>query len=110
VNYNISNTVREHIPKKDIKQILKDDHIAIHFIDLNDHFQHQDSSITRINFLQYSDKDWQKIAGNEFAYCNCLRATDYLALFRKSGFNVCRKEALIDDETRVSMGNGFMVD
>jgi len=35
---------------------------------------------------------WEKIAGNQFAYCNRLRTSDYLALFRESGFNVCRKD------------------
>jgi len=52
VDYHISTTVFEHIPKKGVarilkgvKRILKDDGIAIHFIDLSDHFQHQDKSI-----------------------------------------------------------------
>ncbi|MCK4818489.1 class I SAM-dependent methyltransferase, partial [bacterium] len=75
MDYHISTTVFEHIPREDIerilieaKRILKKDGIAIHFIDLSDHFQHQDNSITRINFLEYSEKEWDKIAGNEFAY------------------------------------------
>lgn len=36
--------------------------------------------------------------------------SDYLALFRESGFNVCHKEALIDDEAQEIMENEFMVD
>lgn len=62
VDYHISTTVFEHIPGEDIKRILKeakrilkDDGIAIHFIDLSDHFQHKDRSITSINFLRYSE-------------------------------------------------------
>jgi len=117
VDYHISTTVFEHIPRMDIKRILKEakrvlkgDGIAIHFIDLSDHFQHQDSSITRINFLRYSQKEWDRIAGNQFAYCNRLRASDYLALFKEVGFDICRKEAVINDEARENLGNGFMVD
>ena len=117
VDYHISTTVFEHIPGKDIerilieaKRILKEDGVAIHFIDLSDHFQHQDGSITTINFLKYSEEEWVKIAGNEFAYCNRLRASDYFALFRKAGFDVCRKEALIDDEARERLKDGFVVD
>ena len=116
IDYHISTTVFEHIPGADIKRILKEtkrilkkDGVAIHFIDLSDHFQHQDKSITRINFLRYSEKKWDRIAGNEFAYCNRLRASDYLALFRKAGFDVCRCENLVDDEARESMADGFVV-
>jgi SAM-dependent methyltransferase len=116
IDYHISITVLEHIPRADIqrilketKRILKQNGVAIHFIDLSDHFQHQDKSITKINFLRYSEKKWDRIAGNEFAYCNRMRASDYLALFRKAGFDVCRCENLVDDEARESMADGFSV-
>jgi SAM-dependent methyltransferase len=117
VDYHISTTVFEHIPKEDIarilkeaKRILKDDGVALHFIDLSDHFQHQNKSITTINFLKYSEEEWVKIAGNEFAYCNRLRASDYFALFKEVGFDVCHKEVQEDKEARESMGSGFVVD
>jgi len=116
VDYHISTTVFEHIPKEDIarilkeaKRILKKDGIPIHFIDLSDHFQHQDRSITSINFLRYSEKEWTKIAGNQFAYCNRLRASDYLALFREAGFDVCRCDTEEDDEARQSLVGRFTV-
>jgi len=83
IDYHISTNTLEHIPYEVIrnifieaKRILKDKGIAIHFIDMSDHFQHQDSSISRINFLRFSDDEWSYIAGNQFAYCNRLRATD----------------------------------
>ena len=121
MDYHISTTVFEHISRVDIKRILKeakrilkDDCIAIHFIDLSDHFQHQhqhqDNSITSINFLRYSEKEWDKIAGNEFAYCNRLRASDYLVLFKDSGFDVCRQEGQEDKEAREALRKGFVVD
>jgi len=77
---------------------------------LGDYFQHQDKSITGINFLRYSEKEWDKIAGNQFAYCNRLRASDYLVLFREAGFDVCRKEVQEDDDAKESMRKGFVVD
>ena len=117
VDYHISTTVFEHIPRVDIqrilkeaKRILKKDGVAIHFIDLSDHFQHQDKSITRINFLRYSEKEWHRIAGNQFAYCNRLRASDYLALFKEIGFDICRKEVQEDKEALERMEDGFVVD
>jgi hypothetical protein len=84
VDFHLSCTVLEHIPRDTIKhifveakRILKDSGIAIHFIDLSDHFEHQDKSISKINFLRFSEDHWQKIAGNEFAYCNRMRAVDF---------------------------------
>jgi len=61
-------------------------------------------------FTAYSEKEWNKIAGNEFAYCNRLRASDYLALFKEAGVDICRHETQEDEDTRVSIRNGFMVD
>ena len=60
--------------------------------------------------MRYSEKEWKKIAGNEFAYCNRLRASDYLALFKAVGFGVCRYETHKDDEARQNLMDGFAVD
>ena len=62
-------------------------------------FQHQDKSITSINFLRFSDKEWEKIAGNQFAYCNRLRTSDYLKVFEDLGFTIDRHETLVDPES-----------
>ena len=109
-------TVLEHIPLAvlapiftEAKRILKSTGIAMHFVDLSDHFQHQDQSITRINFLRFSDSAWNRIAGNEFAYCNRLRASDYLRLFAKTGYRTLRVEAKLDAESP-SLGQGFILD
>lgn len=116
IDYHISTTVFEHIPKQIIgrilgeaKRILKKSGIAIHFIDLSDHFQHQDKGISRIHFLHYSEKEWHKIAGNQFAYCNRLRASDYFALFEGVGFDICQCVSEMDDGARESLNNGFIV-
>ena len=74
---------------------------------MSDHFQHQDKSITNINFLRYFEKEWERIAGNEFAYCNRLRVSDYFALFKELGFDVCRCDTKEDDEVRQSLVDGF---
>ena len=117
IDYHISTTVFEHIPRQDIKQILnearrilKEDGAAIHFIDLSDHFQHQDNSITSINFLKYSENEWIRIAGNEFAYCNRLRVSDYSILFKEEGFDIFRKEVVVDRDARKVIQNGFILD
>ena len=91
------------------KRILKPTGIAIHFVDLSDHFSHQDRSISSINFLKFSDSEWNRLAGNEFAYCNRLRVSDYLNLFSDCNFQVLRKETALDVEALDSLHNGFVL-
>jgi SAM-dependent methyltransferase len=112
VHYSI--TTLEHIPRVSIIEILKEARRvlrptgrALHFIDLSDHFQHQDPSITQINFLRYSNSAWKLIAGNEFAYCNRLRRSDYEEIFLQSGFQLIRRESHVDIASAVAVQNGF---
>ena len=116
IDYHISTNALEHIPYEVIKnifieakRILKDKGIAIHFIDLSDHFEEQDNSISRINFLRFSDNDWTNIAGNQFAYCNRLRASDYLNLFNEVGFDIIHMEKGIDENSVNKIQDGFKV-
>jgi hypothetical protein len=46
-------------------------------MDLCDHFWHSDKSISPVNFLQFSDKEWSKIAENRYLYLNRLRIDDF---------------------------------
>ena len=116
IDYHISTNTLEHIPYEVIrniffkaKRILKDSVIAIHFIDMSDHFQHQDNSICRINFLRFSDNDWSKIAGNQFAFCNRLRVNDYLNLFNELKFNIVHIEKIIDENSMNKIQDGFKI-
>ncbi len=77
---------------------------------MSDYFQLQDNSITSINFLRYSENEWDKIAGNQLANCNRLRASDYLNVFRKAGFDICRYETKEDEEAKQNLMDGFEVD
>jgi len=88
VNCHFSITTLEHIPEAvlrsifaEARRILKPKGIAIHFVDLSDHFSHQDDTISSINFLKFSDSEWNHLAGNEFAYCNRLRPAIILSFF-----------------------------
>jgi hypothetical protein len=71
IDFHTSYTVFEHIPLEVLKQILeegnriiKNNGLFVHRIDYSDHFSHSDKSISAINFLQYSDNEWERFAGN----------------------------------------------
>jgi len=117
VDVHYSLTTFEHIPRqvilnilKEARRVLKPTGLALHFIDLSDHFQHQDASIAQVNFLRYSEPVWKLIAGNEFAYSNRLRKSDYEELFQNAGFDVVRRECIVDSASLAVVQNGFPVD
>ncbi len=117
IDYHFSITVLEHISHKDVisifqeaSRVLKPQGLAIHFIDPSDHFQHQDGSIHALNFLRFSEKEWEKIAGNQFAYCNRLRACEYSEIFENAGFEIIRQEKTTDAQAGHDIENGFPID
>jgi hypothetical protein len=79
----LSTSTLEHIPEKDIKPIMlhikgmlrTGGRLSLH-IDYSDHFSHNDPSIGRNNFLQFSDKEWQYY-NTKVCYQNRLRHMHY---------------------------------
>lgn len=117
VDVQVSHTVMEHIPREvlsgivlEARRILRPDGLMIHNIDPSDHFAHDDSTITRINFLRFSDSQWERLAGNRFMYHNRLRARDYVELFEENGVHILKDERSIDEPSRVALRFGFPVD
>jgi SAM-dependent methyltransferase len=117
IDCHCSVTVLEHIAPgvlRDIlveaKRLLKPRGVALHFVDPSDHFAHADPSITLTNFLRYPEAEWLRIAGNEFAYCNRMRASDVMALAASLGFSVVRAETKVDERSVMSLRRGFRVD
>lgn len=117
-DFHISYTVLQHIPGDVIlkllaeaRRILVPQGLLIHLIDLSDMFSHDDKSITEINFLQFSEKEWEKLAGNKFMYHNRLRVYDYLELFRRAGMKVLKQKQTTDERALRILKNGdFQLD
>lgn len=114
VHCHYSMTVLEHIPEAALCDILAEagrilapGGVALHFIDTSDHFQHQDRSIERINFLRYSEDEWRRLAGNQFGYCNRMRASDLLRLASGVGLIAVRTEIDVDERSKQAVTAGF---
>ena len=91
----ISRAVLEHIPPEiiqeisiEFRRILKDDGRICHFIDNSDHWEHRDKSISRINFLKFSDFIWKFTSINPIDYQNRLRHFEYISLLNQTGFKI----------------------
>jgi SAM-dependent methyltransferase len=81
----------EHIPRDDIAGILAEcarllatGGIVSCSIDMNDHYSFDDPSISRYNFLRYSDRRW-RLVNSSLHHQNRLRARDYRELFDAAG-------------------------
>jgi hypothetical protein len=104
VDYHISYTVFEHIPPDILSailvegtRILRQEGLCVHMIDYSDHFSHSDATISGVNFLQYSDEQWARFAGNRYMYMNRLRHDDVIALFEAAGQQLIDVTSMIDD-------------
>jgi len=100
-----SRSVLEHIPLQvlepimmEMHRILKPEGAMVHTIDLSDHWEHSDKSISRINFLKFPGW-WWKIINSPISYQNRLRLPEYLQLLKKCGFELIKVGACVDKKT-----------
>lgn len=89
-----SNSVLEHVPGDGIAAILREsarvlrpDGVSLHSVNCGDHYAYFDSSITPINYLKYSTRQWQRW-NNRLLYQNRLRPADFLQLAEEAGLQV----------------------
>jgi SAM-dependent methyltransferase len=106
-----SNTTLEHISITKLrhlitasKRVLTSDGIMVHLVDCSDHFSHSDHSISRINFLRYSNAEWQKYQ-SKFTYQNRLRASQYREFFEDAGFDILLWTPKISEKLRPLINN-----
>ncbi|MBI3610066.1 MAG: methyltransferase domain-containing protein [Nitrospirae bacterium] len=113
IDFHTSYTVLEHIPPQTVRRILAEGirivakgGLFIHKIDYSDHFSHSDRTILPVNFLQYSDAEWERYAGNRYMYMNRLRHDDYISLFQDAGHSLLAAECEVCPRSRESITSG----
>jgi SAM-dependent methyltransferase len=94
VDFVSSTDVCEHVPADDLAAIFRECHRLLRprgafscRIDLQDHYSYFDPSLSRYNFLRFSDDTW-RLVNSPLHFQNRLRAPDYLRLVRDAGFEV----------------------
>lgn len=94
-DFHVSFTVLEHIPPgvlgeifEEGRRLLRPTGRFVHNIDFTDHFAHSDARITTVNFLQFSESQWARLAGNRFMYHNRLRVDEFRALVEAAGLEI----------------------
>lgn len=96
----ISTNTLEHIPAatiegifRELRRILKAGGNVSAQIDYSDHYAHTDRSITRLNYLRFSEQDWAR-HNHKFHYQNRLRHSHYRRIFQEAGFEILREKAM----------------
>ncbi|MBL8289987.1 MAG: class I SAM-dependent methyltransferase [Rubrivivax sp.] len=95
IDFIISRTVLEHIPAEDLQGILAElrpklatGGLMLHCVDHSDHLEHRDKSISKINFLTWSERrhklvNWLTKEGE-----NRLRHHEYRKVFERAGYEI----------------------
>ena len=99
----VSTYTLEHIPRSSIvsiftelKRIIKKGGLICASIDYSDHYAHTDSSISALNYLSFSDAEWEKY-NHRSHYQNRLRHYDYEEIFNELGLVTERNEPFFED-------------
>src|SRR5207244_6843996 len=66
------------------RRVLRRDGLAIHCAHCGDHYAYFDRSITSINYLSYSERNW-RFWNNRLLYQNRLRPQDFRELAESAG-------------------------
>lgn len=111
----ISTNTLEHIPPKELEKIfseiyrlLKTGGICSIKIDYSDHYSHTDQSISKLNFLRYSQIEWERFNHSNH-YQNRLRHNDFLNLFRSLNFKIIEESFVnCEDPILFKPDNSFL--
>jgi len=105
----VSSTVTlEHVPREHVipllgecVRLLRPDGVVSALIDLTDHYSQIDESISRYNFLRYSDRAWRRINSN-LQHQNRMRRPDYLAAFAEAGLEIVWEKSMAGGEAHIA--------
>ena len=90
----ISSTTLEHLSEDDLrktflllKKIIKKEGIISAAIDYSDHYSHTDKNIDNLNFLRFTNDEWNK-HNTPMLFQNRLRHQDYRKFFKLNKYKI----------------------
>lgn len=94
IDFILSNATMEHIPQihlpgimQECHRILKPGGIMSNAIDYRDHWSFFDPSVSVYNYLQYNEKEWDKL-NPSIMYQNRMRHKDHMKIINEAGFEI----------------------
>ena len=89
-----SNSVLEHVPATvlaalmcETVRMLRHDGLALHNVNCGDHYAYFDRSITAVDYLRFSEREWRRW-NNELLFQNRLRAIDFVHAAQAAGLHI----------------------
>jgi SAM-dependent methyltransferase len=99
-----SYAVLEHVPDEvvgtltqEARRVLRRNGVAFHAIGEHDHYVDFDSSISKVNFLQYPEWAWKLFVKNGISYHNRMREKEFLEVFASYGASIKFVRNFVDD-------------
>lgn len=92
---------------RESRRLLKSSGVAFHAIEPGDHYAHVKAGLSRVNFLQYSDRSWNFWVNNKFSYHNRWRARHFLDTFMAEGARILDLRSQTDASDVELLKNGF---
>lgn len=106
--------VFEHVDKSILPQVIQDfsrlltpGGYSLHKIDPGDHLAYYTRSVSRKNYLRYSDKVWRRFFENEVQYFNRVQRPEWLTLFRDAGFELAEADSVLNDVGIIHLDNKY---
>ena len=59
--------------------------------------------------MKFSESEWNSIAGNDFAYCNRLRHSDYCQIFKNNHFSIVDQNIHLDSNSYELLKENFEI-
>lgn len=110
-----SSNVLEHVRPDTIREIhaescriLRPGGLAIHRFNPGDHFASVDRSITKSNFLRFSERQWRWYGGSGLSYHNRLRCVEHRELLRAAGFEIVAEDVRVDQRAVEAIQKGML--
>jgi len=107
-------SVLEHVPPDvltkliaESRRILKPSGMGFHIIDPGDHYA--ELGVSKVNFLQYSDRIWDFFVQNKISYHNRLRARQFIEAFEGQGAKLESVKTRIDQSDIERLRSGLKV-
>ena len=108
----VSRTVLEHIFPDDLSGLLRalhpklsTDGVMVHLIDHSDHLEHGDKSISKINFLTWSNENHALVNRLIKEGENRLRHHQYRPVFEAAGYRIVNETTVLDEATKAIAGS-----